>query len=210
VLKRPVAVLPVSRLPALRQAMEEGRVDLAWIRPANFTADAIGNRGYALVASAEGAFYSAFIVSKTSPLKTIKDLEGKQVMHPPKDAVITKMGAAELRDQRVQAALREQRLQEIIVFSVENGFVDAGIVNPRQAAKFKNAGGRVLHETRRFPYWALIASSRIKASDVAALEKLLLTMNDAPWGKDILTALEVRAFVAPSPKGYLELNEWIK
>src|SRR5713226_1259492 len=60
VLKRPVTVLPVTRLPALRQAMDEGRVDLAWIRPANFTADAIANRGYALVASAEGEFYSAF------------------------------------------------------------------------------------------------------------------------------------------------------
>src|SRR5713226_9327015 len=116
VLKRPVTVLPVTRLPALRQAMEEGRVDLAWIRPSTFVADALANRGYALVASAEGAFYSVFVVSKTSPLKTIKELEGKQVTHPPKDSAVYKMGAAELRDHQVKVTLREQRIQEVIVF----------------------------------------------------------------------------------------------
>ncbi len=210
VLKRPVTVVAETRLPALRQAMDEGRVDLAWIRPNTFIADALANRGYALVASAEGAFYSAFIVSKTSPLRTIKDLEGKQVMHPPKDGNIAKMGVAELRDHQVKAVLQEQRLQEVIVFSVENGFIDAGIVNPRQAAKFKNAGGRILHETRKSPYWGMIASPKLSAANVEAIRKLLLSMNEAPWGKEILAAMEVRSFVAPNPKGYVELHEWLK
>jgi len=132
------------------------------------------------------------------------------VIHPVKNGIIYRMGAAELRDQHVEAKLEEARLQEVVVFSVENGFVDAGIVNPRQAVKFKQAGGRILHETRKFPYWALIASPKISASNVELLKKLMLSMNDAPWGKEILAALEMRAFVPPDPKGYLELREWIK
>ncbi len=52
-------------------------------------------------------------------------------------------------NRRVQASRRAT----VVVFSVENGFVDARIVNPRQAVKFKQAGGRILHETRKFPYW---------------------------------------------------------
>jgi len=209
-LKRPMTLAPTTRLPALQQSLAEGRADLAWIRPVNIAADAMATRGYTLVTSAEGQFYSAFIVSKSSTLKTIKELEGKRVVHPVKNGIIYRMGAAELRDQRVEAKMEEARLQEVVVYSVENGFVDAGIVNPRQAAKFKQAGGRILHETRKFPYWALIASPKISASQVETLKKLMLSINDAPWGKEILAAMEVRAFVAPDPKGYLELREWIK
>ncbi len=209
-LKRPVTLAPTTRLPALQQALAEARADLAWIRPVNIAADAMATQGYNLVASAEGQFYSAFIVSKNSALKTIKELDGKRVMHPVKNGIIYRMGAAELRDQHVQAMMQEARLQEVVIFSVENGFVDAGIVNPRQAIKFKQTGGRILYETRKFPYWALIASSKISASEVQALRKLILSMNDASWGKEILAALEVRSFVAPDPKGYLELREWIK
>ena len=131
-------------------------------------------------------------------------------MHPPRNTAIYTMGAAELRDQRVNALMEEKRLQEVIVYSVVNGFADAGIVNPRQAAKFAKEGGRILHETRKFPYWALIASPKIPASEVEALRKLMLSMNDAPWGREILAAMEVRAFVAPDPNGYLALREWIK
>ncbi|SRR6266496_75454 len=209
-LKRPVTLVPTTRLPALQQTLAEGRADLAWIRTVNIAADAMATRDYTLVASAEGQFYSAFIVSKSSTLRTIKELEGKRVMHPLKNGIVYKMGAAELRDQHVEAKMEEARLQEVVVFSVENGFVDAGIVNPRQAVKFKQAGGRILHETRKFPYWALIASPKISASDVELLKKLVLSMNDAPWGKEILAAMEMRAFVAPDPKGYLELREWLK
>jgi ABC-type phosphate/phosphonate transport system substrate-binding protein len=210
VLKRPVVVLPIARIDILRQTIAEGRADLAWLRPITFIGEAIATNRYTLVASAEGEFYSAFIVSKNSPLKTLRDLEGKQVMHPPKSGPVYKMGAAELRDLRVKAELREQRLQEVIVYSVENGFADAGLVNQRQAAKYKKEGGRVLHETRKFPSWGLVASSKISASEIEALRKLLLFMNQAPWGKDILAALEVNGFVASNPKSYLELIDWIK
>jgi ABC-type phosphate/phosphonate transport system substrate-binding protein len=209
-LKRPVTLLPTTRIPAMQQALAESRADLAWIRPANVIADAMVNQGYTLVVSAEGQFYSAFVVSNNSPLKTLKDLEGKRVMHPPQGAVVYKMGAAELRDQGVHATMDEQRLQEVIIFSIQNGFTDAGIVNPRQAAKFKQAGGRILHETRKFPYWALIASKKISAQEVEALRKLMLSMNDAPWGKEILALIETKSFVVQDPKGYMDLKGWIK
>jgi len=207
-LKRPVSLLPTTRIPVMQQALADGKADLAWIWPANVTADAMANHGYTLVASAEGQFYSAFVVSKSSALKSVKDLEGKRVMHPPAGGVIYRLGAAELRDQGVHALMNEQRLQEVIIFSVENGFTDAGLVNPRQAAKFKQAGGRILHETRKFPYWALIASKKISPQDVEALTKLMLSINAAPWGKDIRTSLQVQSFVAPDPKGYLDLKAW--
>ena len=78
------------------------------------------------------------------------------------------------------------------------------------AAKFKQLGGKILHETRKFPFWAMIASPKMPASEVQGLTKLMLSMNDAPWAKDILTSMEVRGFVAPDPKGYQELRDWIK
>ncbi len=95
-LKRPVTLAPTTRLPALQQALAEARADLAWIRPVNIAADAMATQGYTLVASAEGQFYSAFIVSKNSALKTIKELDGKRVMHPVKNGIIYRMGAAVL------------------------------------------------------------------------------------------------------------------
>jgi len=209
-LKRPVTVVATTRLPVLQERLTDGRADLVWLRPANFAAEAMASRGYTLVASAQGQFYSAFIVSKDSKFQTLKDLEGKRVAYPPKGSFISSMGVAELRDKHVNVELREERLQEVIAFSVENGFVDAGIVNPRVAVKFKEFGGRILHETRKFPFWAMIASPKMSASEVESLTKLMLSMNDAPWAKEILTSMEVRGFVAPDPKGYQELRDWIK
>ena len=49
-----------------------------------------------------------------------------------------------------------------------------------------------------------------RASEVQSLTKLMLSMNDAPWAKEILTSMEVRGFVAPDPKGYQDLRDWIK
>jgi len=88
--------------------------------------------------------------------------------------------------------------------------VDAGIVNPRVAVKFKDLGGRILFETRKFPFWAMIASPKMSPSEVESLTKLMLSMNDAPWAKEILSSMEVRGFVPPDPKGYEALREWIK
>ena len=61
--------------------LERQRYDVLLIRPSHISARAMREQGYRLLVAAKGESKVHFLVKKDSPLKTLKDLEGRRFLY---------------------------------------------------------------------------------------------------------------------------------
>lgn len=212
VLKRPVKVESSQNLRSSASNLKKSRYDLMFCRPSNVTARAIRDDHYNLVAMAKGAFTAAFIVNKDSPLKTIEDIRGKRLAMPAQTALMTKMGLATLRDLKIDPAkehITYAHYQDALTYEVKNHFADAAVVAPIVVKDWEKEGGRVLYQSKKAPFWAVIAAPTISADDVAKLRDALINLENTEDGKKILAKIGVKGFVPGNQQDYLDLLKWI-
>lgn len=212
VLKRPVHLESSQNLKHSASNLKKDRYDLFYARPANVAALAIRDEKFQLVAMVKGEFAVNFIVKADSPLKKPDDIKGKRIALA-RNTLMGNAGLAELRDRgltpggdRIQSA----QYQEAVAFMVEKGFADVGMVAPMVSKEWTAKGGRVLFQSRKMPFWCLLASPKLSTQDVEAMRTALLHMDESDDGKKILEQMGVKGFVPGNPQEYLDLLAWIQ
>ena len=161
--KRKVSVVLAREFAQLDEGMRSGRFDFVMARPSDYPARGVRDFGYSLVASAKPDGQRLLIVPEQSPLKTLEDAKGMRWVMPEPAAYMTKFCTAELRDRGIELSaqrVRHVREQAAVAFYLSNGFGDVGGVASYSgvAKNLAKAGQRVLHASRRQPYFPLIAS----------------------------------------------------
>lgn len=211
-LQKPVKLQSSQNLSSSASALSNGRYALFFSKPANVSAKAIRDQNYQLVAMAKGEFTVKFIVNANSPLKKPEDIKGKRVALP-KGSFMEKAGMAELRDrnlvpgaEQIQAAM----YQDSIEFIVEKGFADVGMVSPVVAKDWTAKGGGVLFESRKMPFWSLIASPDMSKDDVMKIRSALVSLEKSEDGKAMLDKLGMKGFVPGNQQDYLDLLSWLE
>jgi len=167
---------------------------------------------YQLVAMAKGEFTVKFIVNANSPLKKPEDIKGKRIALA-KGTFMERAGMAELRDRNLTPAadqIQVAKFQDAIEFIVEKKFADVGMVSPIVAKSWVAKGGSVLFESRKMPFWSLIASPDMSKDDVMKIQTALINLENSEDGKKLLEKLGVKGFVAGNQQDYIDLQSWLE
>lgn len=210
-LKKTIKVESSQNLNSSSENLKKARYDLFFSKPSNVAAKAMRDQNYDLVASAKGAFTVDFIVNKDSPLKKPADALGKRFVFA-QGTFMEKAGLATLRELKLAPAPEQTqytKFQEAIAFMVEKKFADVGVVAPLVAKDWEKKGGRILFESKKLPFWSLIASPNMPPEDVAKVRETLINMENSEEGKKVLEKIGVKGFVAGNKQEYLDLLTWL-
>lgn len=212
VLKRKVVVESSQSFSSALANLEKERYDLMFARPSNILGRAIRDNKYQLVAMAKGNFTADFIVRKDSGFKKPEDVLGHPIAMPEKGALMSLAGLATLRDLGGKPAslqVRYAHYQEAVPYMVEQKFADVGVVAPAQSKAWEKKGGVTLFKSKKLPFWGIIASSKISANEVAAMQEALIAMENTEEGKAILKRIGVNGWTAGDGKDYVEMMKWL-
>lgn len=211
-INKPVKLESSQNLKSSSTNLAKGRYALFFSKPANVSAKAMRDQKYQLVAMAKGEFTVKFIVNANSPLKKPEDIKGKRIALA-KGTFMETAGMAELRDrnltplpEQIQAA----KFQDGIEFIVEKGFADVGMVSPVVAKAWVANGGGVLFESRKMPFWSLIASPDMSKDDVSKIQTALVNLENSEDGKKLLEKLGAKGFVPGNQQDYLDMLSWLE
>ena len=149
---------------------------------------------------------TAVVVLDESSIKTPKDLEGKTLAFPSKDAFI---------DYRVpRHALKQAGITVVQVFGaskqgaavqLQTGRADAASLNKMFADRFQAEGKgrfRVLYESEAWPNIPIQAHPRIAKASVEAVRKALLNMGKDADGRALLAKLKIPGFLPVTDADY--------
>lgn len=213
VLNKPVRFESSQSLKGSVSNLGKARYDLMFVKPSNVAAQAIRDDKYTLVAACKGKLNSVFIVTKNSSLKKPADIRGKRIAMPARQSLIAQAALATLRDLGIDPAKQNihfARLQEAVVYMVQQNFVDVGAVNPPLSRAWVKKGGHILTESKNLPLWSIIASPNMKPDQVTKVRQALLTMGDTDAGKKVLAQIGIKGFIRGNANDYLNMLKWMR
>jgi phosphonate transport system substrate-binding protein len=211
-----VVVSLVRSFDDLEQGMKKDEFDLVMARPSDYPGRGVRDYSYSLIATAKPDGQCFFVVEKSSLLKKLEDIKGKQIMFPEKAAFMTKFCGAELRDHGIdinkEPYVRYAREQGAIGWSVENKLIDVGIVASFSPVgkNWEKNGNRVLHKASPQPYFPLVAAKRVPADKIAKMQKALADLSTTAEGKKVLSSLGIDGFNIESKERLLNLLTWLE
>ena len=214
-LKKQVRLESASDLKSLTTNLQNARYDLLLVRPSHISAKAMRDNKYTLVASAKGDAYTYFIVHKDSPLKKSGDIHGKRIAMPDRLAYPASVGLAMLRDFGMNPEkenIQYFRSQEAVGYAVQQKLIDVGVVisYSKVAKEWKSSGNSILIESKKLPFWSIIASPKMSPENIALVRTALIKMNDSAEGEKIMKNVGINGFVPGSQADYIGLLDWLK
>lgn len=214
-LGRKVQVVFAREFSALDEGLRSGRFDLAMARPSDYPARAIRDQRYQFVASAKPEGQCLVVVREDSPMRSIADAKGKRWVLPEGVSYMSKFCAAELRDRGIKVGAEKVqyvREQGAVTFYLEQQFADVGgIASYSGVAKgLEKAKLRVLHRSVSQPYFPLVASPRLTAEQVRAVQAELTALPQTDAGRAVLRTVGIEAFDTASGPRLRALLAWLE
>lgn len=215
-IKRPVRVVVVSAYDEVRECLDKQEYDLSFIHPAHVALAAIKSGKYRSIAWTTGfTDYSVMLLTnKDQPITKLEDLRGHTIVSPDPDSITAWMLRAMLRDQNLKpdADLKiiTTRYQDAVPFYVTYGFAQVGATAAKSVAKdWTDKGGKVALTSRPVPIKQWIVSTKVPSDDVEKIRAALLGATQNDPGKQALTALGYKGFVASNHDDELKTIAWL-
>lgn len=214
-LKTKVIVVPIRSFEELETGMKEARFNFVMARPSDYPARGLRDYKYQLVFTSRPDGQCILVTHKDSPLKSVKEVAGKNIIFPEKVAYMSRFCAAELRDQGIKVEseqVKYAREQGAIAWSVQNKLSDvAGVAS--YSGVGKNPGKselKPLHKSRTQPFLPMIASPAVSSTDIDAVRQALQKWESSEDGKKTLAKLGIDGFNYESPERLLKLLVWLE
>jgi phosphonate transport system substrate-binding protein len=215
-LKRPVHMVIVSAYNDVREGLDRQEYDLSFIHPAQIALAAIKSGKYRSVAWTTGyTDYSVYLLTnKDQPFTKLDDLRGHTIVSPDPDSITAWMLRAMLRDQKLKPGddlkIITTRYQDAVPFYVQYGFAQVGATAAKAVAKeWTDKGGKVVFSSRPVPIKQWIVSSKVSADDLDKVRGVLIGIAQSDPGKQALTTLGYKGFVATNHDDELKAIAWL-
>jgi ABC-type phosphate/phosphonate transport system substrate-binding protein len=207
---RPIGIEPmvdIQRFMAVAQG--QPKPDLVFGKSVNQLAKLVRDNGYQPLVRRADPYKAAFIVEKSSPIRTLADIGQARIIMPDEFAATTAVARAELRRNNIaNAVVTHVRYQEAVVQQVKSGLGQVGVVNPTIARKWAEEGGRVLAETQPVVNWSVLAGPGMHADMVNQLREVLFGMNTQ--ASPVLGALGIKEWARAERREYLALLDYTR
>jgi ABC-type phosphate/phosphonate transport system substrate-binding protein len=215
-LKQPVRMVIVSAYNDLREGLDHQAYDLAFIHPAHVALAAIKAGKYRSIAWTTGyTDYSVMLLAnKEQAFTTLDDLRGRTIVSPDPDSITAWMLRAMLRDQKLKPGddlkIITTRYQDAVPFYVQYGFATVGATAAKSVAKeWTDKGGKVVLTSRPVPIKQWIVSTKLSPEDVEKVRGVLLGVAQSDAGKQALSTLGYKGFVATNHDDELKTIAWL-
>lgn len=213
-LKRKVQVVFAREFATLEEGTRSGRFDLVMARPSDYPARAVRDSGYQFVASANPQGHCLIITRNESPLRSLDQAKGARWVLPEQVSYMSKFCTAELRDHGIVVGsekVQYVREQGAVPFYLDNKFADVGAVASYSgpAKSLEKTGHRVLHKSVPQPYFPLVASKRLSAEQVRAIQAELAALPATESGREVLKTLGIQGFDTGAGDRLKALLSWL-
>lgn len=194
-MKQSVQLRLSSDLNAAADELARGNVDIAYLTPVAYikAQRAGGVRPVAkTVTRGEKSFRLMLVVRRDSPIKSVKDLAGRNFAFGDPAAILQRAVV-------VNAGVKLEQLgsyefighYDNIARGVANGDFDAGILKDTTAYEWERKGLRILHQSPDLPPYNIAVSRRVDDATYAALRRALLKLDPAnPAHANIIRSLD--------------------
>jgi ABC-type phosphate/phosphonate transport system substrate-binding protein len=200
-------IVDIRRFMTLAQA--QTKPDLVFGKSVNQLAKLVRDHGYQPLVRRADPYKAAFIVDKSSTIRSMADIGQAKIVMPDEFAATTAVARAELRRLNIaNPVVVHVRYQEAVEQQVKSGMGQVGVVNPTIARKWASEGGRVLAETQPVVNWSLLAGPGMTADAANHLREVLLAMNTQAI--PVLGALGIKAWARAERQDYLALLDYTK
>lgn len=216
-LKRPVTLKLSPNMGAAINAAANGDVDLAYLTPvAYLKAHAKGGAKIVVktVTKGKASFQLMIVVKQDSPIKSVKDLVGKNFAFGDKRALLQRAAV-------VGSGINLEQFAEYkfighydnIARAVMNGDFDAGILKDTMAYKWEGKGLRILYSSPNLPPYNITASKNVDQKLLAKIKQAFLNLDGKnPEHLKIIKALDKKynGFASTNDKEYDVVRNLIK
>jgi len=211
----PVRTVTSNILSTLIRNLQDERYDVLLVRPSHISARAMRDHGYRLLVVARGESRLHFIVRQDSKLQSLKDLTGKYIALPDKNAYPTQLALAALRDAGIVPSpdrVHYMDRQEAVGYVVKEKLDDVGAVisYSKVAKEWTKQGDRFLYTKDKLPFWSVIVSRKIDSTTETKLRNALLDLDKTLKGREILEKIGVAGFVVGDQQAYLNMLRWVE
>ena len=163
--------------------------------------------GYQVIARWAGEPIRTVIVAPTdSPVRHLRELEGKAVAFPSKEAFVGyAVPLLALRNARVNVSEVFAGNQEGALAQLKARRVEAAAVNSRFLSQYAEREGmtfREIYVSEGFPELAVIVHPRVAAATVDKLRRALMGMADDPAAVPVLAHVKFKGFAPASDRDY--------
>jgi len=163
--------------------------------------------GYRVIARWAGDPISAVIaVPEGSPIKQVRELDGKRVAFPSRDAFVGyAVPTMVFRREKITVQEVFGANQEGTLAQLKAGRVDAAAVNSRFLAQYMSREGvrfREIFVSEPYPDLAIIVHPRVPAATVEKVRRALLDMKDDPVAAPVLAKVQFKGFTAATDRDY--------
>ena len=213
--RQPVQIKVISPYGRLREALQSGQLDLAFIHPAHIAFEAIKNQGYKALAWTQGYtdYKVSFLCKEPQAIQNWATVAGKSLVTPDPDSITAVMTRALLAEHRLKPTdvkLQTTRYQDAVPFYVEHGFALYGATAANSVIKTWQAqGGKLCATSRPLPIKQWVVAPKVDASTAQTLREALLNLEQNEPGRKALAASGYKGFAAPSPELEKQLILWL-
>jgi phosphonate transport system substrate-binding protein len=180
-LKRPVTLRLSPDMGSAINEVVSGNVQLAYLTPVAYLEARKKGKAQLIVKTVtrgKGSFQLMIVVRQDSPIKSVKDLAGKDFAFGDEKALLQRATV-------VGAGLPLAKLNSYkfighydnIVRAVLSGDFDAGILKDTMAYKWQGKGIRIIYESPDLPPYNITASRNVSPKTVAELRRAFLSLN---------------------------------
>jgi len=154
------------------------------------------------------------LAPKEQPFAKLDDLRGRTVVSPDPDSITAWMLRAMLRDGKLKPGddlkVITTRYQDAVPFYVQYGFASVGATAAKSVAKeWTDKGGKIVLTSRPVPIKQWIVSTKLPAEDVEKIHSALLGVAQSDAGKQALSTLGYKGFVATNRDDELKAIAWL-
>jgi len=193
-----------------QQEMKAGRYDVSIIA-SYFYAQVDRAVGYtALVHEKDANFEGIMVVRKDSPYKTMADLKGAQIAYPGPTAVTSMLAHTYLKANNIDYTPKYVVSFDSVYLSVAKGLFVAGQGERRTFGNIDPAIRdqlRILWAADPLPPFAVIAHARVPQTAQKKIQQVMQSMGDSKEGVELLSAINMKGFVASEPSDYDEVRK---
>lgn len=199
-------------VPEFEAALEAGTFDFVYANPYHIL-KVRDSQGYIPLVRDEEPLRGILVVRKDSPLKSVKELDGKTIAVPSPNA----LGASLLlrseleRLHGVHLQMLNVKTHSSVYLHVLNGLTEAGGGVQKtlgEQAPTIQSQLRVLYTTHDIPSHPVAAHPRIPAESRERIRKALLDLGATPAGKVLLDEIPMPRPVPSALDDYLPMRTW--
>ena len=214
-LGRKVTLSSRNEYDTFTSALHQQEFDIALIHPFDYPV-AHDRHGYLPVARRKDELRGLILVNADSPLKTLRDLKGKTVANPPREAAVSYLTSLALKDAGINPDKEVRRdfgkshfscMQKLLIGEADACGTARQALLHFEKEKQMTAKFRVLNETQPVSHSLFVVHRRVAEKERAALQARILDWPNTDAGRRIIDAGQFIPFIAASDADYASVRK---